>query len=49
MTSRAADRALLEAARQRDDGAYRRRIEEITGFVAPELFAHFGLPDSLAG
>jgi len=24
------------------------RIEEITGFVAPELFAHFGLPDSLA-
>ena len=25
------------------------RIEEITGFVSPELFAHFGLPDSLAG
>jgi RNA polymerase sigma-70 factor (ECF subfamily) len=24
------------------------RIEEITGFVAPELFAHFGLPASLA-
>src|SRR5215217_1622959 len=24
------------------------RIEEITGFVAPELFPHFGLPESLA-
>jgi RNA polymerase sigma-70 factor (ECF subfamily) len=34
---------VLQVLTLRDD-----RIEEITGFVSPELFAHFGLPDSLA-
>jgi RNA polymerase sigma-70 factor, ECF subfamily len=33
---------VLQVLTLRDD-----RIEEITGFVSPELFAHFGLPDSL--